>query len=529
MSDASRVVAGTFADIEAALRDLGPPAPTHRRVFRGQNRGWLSPDGAHTITPALSRTSAPKYDPAWLTRMTQFLYSETGQEGDGVPIEFGLVWSPALIQQYGPGSFFVDVTFDLPTALWFALNTWHTERRLEHVGSNATGVYNRAMPVAWHEPLRTWQDAPPVVYVFDLPEWDGIVVPQGAAIVDPLKSPLSQWVGTVATRLQAQQAALLHAHPTITDARDVGPLVRLSIALAPGFDRSSVPGIDRPTSAIFPAPADDPFYRQLLTLPGSFHFSPGRLEHPLNVYWYFDARPDSTTALTPFLPYCTHLVPPLLHPELTKDPLPSDFTGVSDRDAALRLSDALVLLFESVALISTPSGRDDELSTWNEPALRSDVAPMLAERPTTSVYVEFSAIDTSGPAAWMPSAYPRAAWLIRHGVEYELHLFFSSLAGMTHERFTLHWDDSVERFRPDPPCPAERAPLARKVLLVILAALRDLSPGDKSRAVFPGIVDGRVMRLADTVGQRARLEPVARGRYFAVRGLDGRPYGLGTE
>ena len=284
-SGAARVVARAFSQIEDAVRALGPPAPGNRRVFRGQNRAWLSADGTHQITPALSRTAAPEYDPAWLARMTQFLHTAAGDKSDGVPIEFALVWSPALIQQYGPGSFFVDVTFDLPTALWFALHKWHADRRLAHVGTSLTGVYNRAMPVAWYVPLDRVPPgaAPPVVYVFDLPEWDGVVIPRGGAVVDPLKSPLKQWVGDVATRLRAQHAALLHAHPVLTDSRDVGPLVRCAIELSPEFDRASVPGLDRPTSEIFPMPADDRFYQELLALPASFQFSPARLEHPLNV------------------------------------------------------------------------------------------------------------------------------------------------------------------------------------------------------------------------------------------------------
>ena len=194
-----------------------------------------------------------------------------------------------------------------------------------------------------------------------------------------------------------------------------------------------------------------------------------------------------------------------------------------------RLSDAPVFLLESVVLLSTPSGRDDELSTWNEAALLSDIAPALANRPTDNVYMEFAAIDASGPGLWEPSAYPRAVWLVRHEAVQELHLFFSSLDFIGYERFTFHWDERLQKFRAQPPPDPSRLPLARKVLFVALAVLRDLSPGVKVRAQFPMITDGKVFRQADTIDQRARLEPVARGRYFAVRGLDGRPYALGVQ
>ena len=277
-------------------------------------------------------------------------------------------------------------------------------------------------------------------------------------------------------------------------------------------------------------PANDPFYQELLALPASFQFSPGRLEHPLNVYWYFAAPPGSPDELGPYIEYCTHLLPPLLHPELSGPQAPKGFTTVSEADGqSVLLADAPVLLLESVVLLSTPSGQDDELSMWYEAALVSDIAPTLANRSTTNVYMEFAAIDAAGPGPWMPSVYPRAVWLVRRESVHELHLFFSSLEGITYERFTFQWDESLQKFRPRPPAVPSILSLARKVLFVTLAVLRDLSPGVKARPQFPMIADGKVLRQADSIDQRARLEPVAHGRYFAVRGLDDRPYALGVQ
>lgn len=522
--------AATFADIEEILRAAGPPAPGHRRVFRGQTRAWLTKDGGHTITPALGRTAQPACDPSWVTRMTRSIGADALAQGDGVPPELFLVWSPALIQQYGPGSFFVDVTFDPATALWFAFHEWQSRISRALIGTDVTGMYHRDIPLAWYRPLRgaAAGTVRPVLYVFDLPEWDGNILPLGVSVVDPWTSPVSGWIETQSTRLGAQHAALVHANARFTDHGDIGPFASLAIELADRFDRSTVPGLERPTHAIFPTPDRDPFYAQLLALPAQQCFDPTRLQHPLNVYWYVSGDTPADDEMRPFLQACTHLRPPLLHAGLAQADGAHRFPGSAGVDGRTVLfADALPILLESVLLTSTPPVSAGGAKMWNETVLASDIAATLADRSTGNVYVEFAPIDVAGPEPWSVTGFPRAAWLVRTGSAFDLHLFFAfDRISWSHVRFDPGSDGMTARI-----VGGERVDvdMARKALYVTLALLRDLSPGEKPRPMAGLVTDGRVHPGVERVPQRAALQPIARGRYFVARDPNGRPYALGLE
>jgi len=525
--------AATFADVEEILHAAGPPASGHRRVFRGQTRAWLTGDGTHTITPALGRTAQTAYDPSWVTRMTRSIGAEALTQGEGVPPEMFLVWSPALIQQYGPGSFFVDVTFDLRTAMWFAFHEWRTRTTRGLIGTDVTGMYHRDMPLAWYcASSDAAAGAPrPVLYVFDLPEWDGNIMPLDVSVVDPWKAPVRSWIETQATRLAAQHAALIHAHPRFTNHGDIGRFASIAIELAGGFDRSTAPGLDRPTHAIFPTPARDPFYAQLLGLPAQQCFDPTRLQHPLNVYWYVSDDTCSDDEMHPFLQACTHLVPPLLHADLIQAETAHGFPGSTAVDGRTVLfADALPILLESVLLTSTPAVSTGGAHMWNETALASHIAATLANRSTENVYVEFAPIDVAGPEPWSVTDFPRAAWLVRTGSAFDLHVFFAfDTISWSRVRFDLAGGRMHARVVREPAGAPVDVDLARKALYVTLALLRDLSPGEKPRPFSGLVTDGRVSPIAERISQRASLQPIARGRYFVARDGTRRPYALGLE
>jgi hypothetical protein len=71
--------------------------------------------------PALVRPqSAKTYDPPWLVSIQMYLGQRSAGEFD-VTGDVMQLWAPALLQHYGPGSAYLDVSADLDVALWFSL------------------------------------------------------------------------------------------------------------------------------------------------------------------------------------------------------------------------------------------------------------------------------------------------------------------------------------------------------------------------------------------------------------------------
>src|SRR6266404_56785 len=103
--------------------------PTKQRVFRGQTKEYLAHDGTISLLPALTRFDPPKeYDTSWVTPIATFLARDLLKDNEqiwsGSP-DIDAVFGPALLQHYGPGSKFLDVTSDLTIATWFSLHKRH--------------------------------------------------------------------------------------------------------------------------------------------------------------------------------------------------------------------------------------------------------------------------------------------------------------------------------------------------------------------------------------------------------------------
>ncbi len=226
--------------------------------------------GEITIRPALVRAGAPAYDQAWLVKVTYLLATVNPAMTEGVPLEFSAVWAPALIQHYGPGSYFIDVTFDLSTALWFARHTWNQRWMCLAAGDDDRGIYDTWISTAWYTGRGGDTGHPAVLYVLDLPEWNGVIVPTKPCIVDLTHSPIGEWLTANAGRISAQHAGLVHAR--WLPGGDIGPLVRGWIELDANFEMASQEA-DRPTCRVFPPPADDLVYALLLQLPQQIRFS----------------------------------------------------------------------------------------------------------------------------------------------------------------------------------------------------------------------------------------------------------------
>jgi hypothetical protein len=568
--------ARTFGDVEAFLGELGEPAPGRRRVYRGQTRAHFdSNTGLPTITPALARQKRPDYDPAWHARLTDFLKVLDPSDAGSLPVEFHLVWAPALIQHYGPGSHFVDVTFDVATALWFSTHVWHQRWLSIALAHRDRGTFDRWISTAWYTELGSRAQDRPVLYVFDLPEWDGMVVPTEVEIVNLEQSMIGEWLAANATRLSAQRAALLHAQ--WAEGNDVGPFVRASIALAGDFDASTVPGLQRTTRELFPPPLDDRFYDVLLRLPAQIQFQPTHLEHPLNVPCYLSEEPNVWQAVAPdqiegtgerfdpamlswspppgaapepwwrelhmYVQRADHVNPPLLHAALARvwgnpnavrefddaigDRLDSESDFIELRGQRFVFADALPIVLESVLYLSAPAVGPGERSLWIESSLSSGIADGLEQRSTANVFLELSPIDYIDPTTDYWTRIPRAIWLARRAVHYATRLFWQDEYGVDAEDFEFEFDAAGVGFVLKEGDTAF-TDVARKALFVTLALLRDLSDGWKPVAFAWGSVSiaeaTELVRDVLLVPQRGRLVRIARGRYFTPRDLSGRPY-----
>lgn len=183
--DFSTKIVHSFSEVKDFLRDLGNPSSGKTRVYRGQTRSFINKTtGRDSLLPAILRPSGLNtYDPAWLATIAGFVghYAKLDQMID---LATKQVWGPALLQHYGPGSSYLDVTSDIEIALWFSLHEWHDRwisLKRDGLGSAATTEVNTYTVSEMHV-YTTWftnvvmgpEDTDlPVVYVFDLDRWDG--------------------------------------------------------------------------------------------------------------------------------------------------------------------------------------------------------------------------------------------------------------------------------------------------------------------------------------------------------------------
>jgi hypothetical protein len=565
------VRAKSFADIEQAVSDLGPPADGCERLFRGQTAAYrAAPDAPPKIVPALARgTAESNYDSAWLVRLTHLLQEVEGKHTDAVPIEFALFWAPALIQHYGPGSFYVDVTYDLATALWFGLHEWHQRWLSFDVAMGDAAVYRRVQSAAWYTPYEfRSKSSPPVIFVFDVPVWDGMVIPNFGAVVNLVSGRVGDWLRANAKRLVVQHGALLHANPKLSGESDVASLARLVIELDEDFDQTTVPRLSRATTEVFPPPETDRVYATLLSLSGQIAFQPTRIEHPLGVPWYVDNAPDTWPAdevelsgagdranpaavairsstdapwhneVMRFVAHFQQPTPPWLYPDLASRAVRGDPTAsMSLGERRFRLDQALPITLESLLYTSTSAAEPPEKSSWIESALPIGLPTELESRQADNVCVEFAPIDYMAANGGYYPNIPRAAWVVRSGSDYAVAVFRQAPSGIETFRDTFRYDAVTgsfvrEELSDDDRPPAVRAML-RKSLFLVLALLRDLTDGFKPPPLYTFSIDGRGpaakrFPASAVVAQRARLHKIARGRAFAPRLLNGKPYALGV-
>ena len=290
-------IVANYDDITSFLASLGAPTQDTRRVFRGQTRGYVDEkSGMPSLLPALARDPGNReVDPAWLVSVE--LYAATRGETPLSELSFRFIdlWGPALLQHYGPGSSYLDVTADMDVALWFSL-----AKRYERWVSTPTPTgMMRRMRLAWHSDLASGQCGESEFYVFDAIPWSGVRAPAHGELVDLLERKGAAEVPEEAMRLRYQNGSLLYCDPGHPQGANLGLRLKGYVRFAADFLRESVPSFGRAITELYPSPGVDPFYKALLAVPAAVRFNPTRLEHPLAIPCYLSHEPHFIGPLNP--------------------------------------------------------------------------------------------------------------------------------------------------------------------------------------------------------------------------------------
>lgn len=543
------------AELSVFLSGLPPPAAGLVRLYRGQTRGYTDPATSRpSLLPALVRPGCKgAYDPAWLVSVQMYINSQLGLQND-LPADVVQVWAPALLQHYGPGSRFLDVTADLDVALWFALHEHHETWIALPTRATPKFAMERWFLMAWHTEVTAASGLAPVLYVLDAPVWDGSGLPRHGEVVDLRALAAGKRLSETAMRLVRQSASLLFAGAVEDGGPDLGPRVVAAIDLTPDFEDAAVRG--RTVAEVFPPPAADPFYSALLGVPALHRFNPPRMQHALDAPCYLNGNErvweakgvtvasgagDSSAPLrlefpkTPttiagleeageYVAAGTSMEPAFLHPHLLEE-----WAHI----AGEHFERSLPLLLEAPVMTFLPTV-EDELGrgSWLESALPGCIADGIGGRSTADVYLECSPLDVWYPGSGDSRIAVLAVRVVREAGAYTATIFLTSPEGVFSHTEEFRFDaerGSFQATRTPPQSAVWLQAQALKALFTALAVLRDASPGFKPPSVFsrmsraPGgwfeFLPGTLMEP-----QLAIAEAVAGTPYFLVRSRSGGVY-----
>ena len=555
---------GSYAELRDFLRRLPAPVAGRKRMFRGQTKSHEEA-GRPSLLPALVRGETHTYDPAWLVSIQ--MYSLTVDEhGASTPYDNVYLWGPALLQHYGPGSCYLDVTSDLDVALWFAIY----QRHEKWLALQPAGKMARSHCVCWHTLIELSDQAvAPVLYVFDAAPWSGTGSPAHGELVELTTMDVAGKLPREARRLHCQVASLLFSDLGHAQGPDLGPEVVAMARLSRSFDLTTVPAYGRPVAEVFPPPSADSFYHSLMQVPAQLHLDPNRFEDPLAIPCYIERPPslpfesagsarDSPILLTAeqaasiagfeeFVDLGRALNPDLMFgfAVTAKDPsFGEPIIPTTSDGKQYRLADATPFLMEGPLWSYLPSCHtEEERGEWIQSALPIGIAPLLADRPTDNVYIEMSTVDVQYPRRDNAvSGYAvRGIWTVRSGHRYWCVVYCTDETGpfsmasefrfwpSTGQFFRVPPEGERARTEADVDAPMPRFEVIQKALFTSLLLLRDLSPGLKPPSTFaqslPG-KDGSLLRMIGYV-----LEPClgtihkpASAPFLVPRALDGTTY-----
>jgi FRG domain len=471
-----------YSELLAAVAALPEPPPGTVRVFRGQT-------GDH-----------PKLEPSGLRRSLRAMfiwkaYSAQLYEGRKPSqrpfassmeyLQAHRLWFNALAQQYGPGSDFLDVTYSIDVALWFALNE---SKRIDAGGPigpagppDPTLDLESSMDLVGYE---AWEDAGGgYIYALDLPLWSGEGFAKAGEIVDLAKAPE---IFASSPRIRVQEACLIYCRHDDLTPLDARELLAEGTPLRVRRPMTGTTAHNRRVADIYPSPFQDEWFAQFLSVPMTYapRPEPPVLQRSIPVVAYFDRDNRRYTEEVHF--HDVAVRPPLVHrviPELQTPPAHE--------------SPPTIIQLEAPTFFTCAPGDSDQ---WHHGLLWTDVPDRCAEyqfgrdEPVgdlslANVFFEFSLLEMIG---WEQLVHKkikgieltRGVWLRRSGTTIKATMMeqVAPAGDIQPNGFSLHYDSSKGRImlageRND--VPIDAIAYLAKPIIVALMLLRHLSPALK--------------------------------------------------
>lgn len=335
-----------YDELKKYIDGLPQPKPGYTRVFRGQWKdfGNLRPTG---IRSPLRNEQVWRHYCKMLAHAELMIQGADFDHAKSMSNEWGY-WYYAIVQHYGPGTHLLDVTRSLEIALWFALHkATENNNRIDFAIFGMPGPLGqgpaRHRKEAWLQ-YREWKETPGILYILDVPSWNGSGVPSHGMLVDLANAPQTFHESA---RIKAQAGCLVKADKDWNNGGDLFDLIIDSVEV--GWPMTGCDTVNLGTEVLFPPPQKDKWFSHLLFLPPVvqvYKEAPyWRIAHPVELSFYMELF----TQLVPIVQF-NALQPPLLFPWLIEYALHPNPTNIETFEKAAKYLDATPILLEAPAL-----------------------------------------------------------------------------------------------------------------------------------------------------------------------------------
>jgi len=343
-----------------------------------------------------------------------------------------VLWFHAVAQHYGPGTDYVDVTTSLEVAIWFGLNQSTKIKSMGIIGPpgppDPRNDHPKEAELIGYEPVEKG-----LLYVFDLPKWNGKIMVEAGTIVDLADAPA---LFSSSPRMRAQRGCLVYCRNSEGGYLDLKPKCVGGSPLVIGRPMTGASGLDRQVAGLFPSPDQDEWYARFLSVPMNYapRPSPPTLRRSIPVTVYYDGNNTQYMQEVLFRDVC--IEPPLLNR------LFREFQEPADRpDSQALLHKAVSIQLEAPLIFPYPPGDSD---MWHHGLLATDVPRQClaydfesdtpcATIPLDNVLFEFNMMEQVG---WdrivkdnLPIRLLRGVWLRQIDGEFAVSLVIQDVPG----------------------------------------------------------------------------------------------------